>query len=408
MAMIQPELPPPRTSPKWGSNIKLIVGLTFVAIAAALVIYVRSIVGPLLLVVILTYLLHPVADRLSRLTRLSWRGSVNLIYLILVVLLVTSITLSGLAAVQQIQNLITVIDGFLKNLPNLIDTLSNQVYHFGPFDFSLRQYDVASITQQLLSSVQTLIGRLGSLVSTVATSAASIIGWGVFVLLVSYFILAETKQVSTDILFVEIPGYDYDIRRLISELRKIWNAFLRGQLILFGLIALSYTVLMTILGVRYSLAIALLAGLARFVPYLGPLITWTVLVLVAFFQGGNYFGLSPLQFTILALGTAIIIDQIFDNIVAPRVFSHTLRVHPAAVLIAAIIAANLIGVIGLVLAAPTLATIKLFLKYFGRKMLDLDPWPTIEEDIGPPKTIGESEAVRRLRQWYRARQSESK
>jgi len=53
-------------------------------------------------------------------------------------------------------------------------------------------------------------------------------------------------------------------------------------------------------------------------------------------------------------------------------------VHPAAVLITALIAANLIGILGVVIAAPFLATISLLGRYIMRKMLDLDPWPSGE------------------------------
>jgi predicted PurR-regulated permease PerM len=144
---------------------------------------------------------------------------------------------------------------------------------------------------------------------------------------------------------------------------------------------ISYTILMTVLGVRYAIAIAILAGLSRFVPYVGTATAWTVTALVAFFQPFNYFGLDPWQYTLLVIGSAVILDQIFDNLISPRLFGQTLGIHPAAVLIAAILSANLIGLIGLVLAAPAVATFKLVGRYIFRKMLDLDPWPVEDEVV---------------------------
>jgi len=68
------------------------------------------------------------------------------------------------------------------------------------------------------------------------------------------------------------------------------------------------------------------------------------------------------------------------------VIGRTLGLHPAGVLIAALIAARLIGLIGLVLAAPVLATIMLGGRYVGRKMFDLPPWPPEpEREIKPPE-----------------------
>jgi hypothetical protein len=68
--------------------------------------------------------------------------------------------------------------------------------------------------------------------------------------------------------------------------------------------------------------------------------------------------------------------------------SNALKVHPAAVLVAAIIAANLFGILGVVVAAPILATVTLFWQYTMRKMLDLDPWPEAEQFQPPPPPGG--------------------
>jgi predicted PurR-regulated permease PerM len=369
----------PSASPNWGPTMKLIVGLTFVAIVAGLLIYFRSLIGPVILAFVLTYLLHPIADRLSALTKLSWKGSVNIIYLILLVILAALITVAGFAVVQQIQNLISVVERFLNNLPQMVADLSTQTYTFGPFELDMAQLELGLITERLLAYLQPILGQVGSLVSTAATSAVSTLGWLLFILIISYFMLADASRVPEKLPYIQIPGYEDDLRQMGIELKRSWNAFLRGQLILITLVIISYTVLMTILGIRYALAIAILAGLSRFVPYIGPLTAWTVTALVAFFQSTNYFGLDPWQFTLLVIGTAILLDQIFDNLVSPRLFGNTLGIHPAAVLITAILAANLIGLVGLVLAAPAVATFKLIGRYVIRKMLDQDPWPLVAE-----------------------------
>jgi predicted PurR-regulated permease PerM len=387
-------------SPNWGSNIKLIVGLTLAAILVTLLFYFRSLIGPVLLAFILSYLLHPLANGLSKVSGLSWRGAVNIIYLVLFVLLAVSITLAGLAVVQQIENLFQVIQRFVNNLPTLVADLSTQVFTIGPFELDMSTLNLAMATERILSSVQPVIAQLGILVSAFATSAATTLGWGLFVLVISYFLMAEANQVPKELLYADLPGFDDDIRRLGNELRRVWNAFLRGQLTVISMVIISYTVLMTVLGVRYALAIALLAGLSRFVPYLGPLTAWTVLGMVTFFQSSNYFGLSPLQYTLMVIIAAIVLDQIFDNLVSPRIFGTTLDIHPAAVLIAAIVAANLIGLLGLILAAPTVATLKLLGRYVLRKMLDLDPWPLMESPPRRHSTPYHKRAIRRLQAWY--------
>jgi len=391
---------PSPPSPSWSSTTKLVIGLTFVAIFTALLVYFRTIIGPLLLAVILAYALHPLTARINRVTNLNWRWSVNLIYLVLVIIVLGLLTASGFAIVQQLQSLISVVNNFTRTLPELVAQISQQTYTFGPFEFSLKQYDLQSLTNQVLGTLQPLLGRVGTLVGTFATGAFSTLGWGFFVLLISYFLLAESGKVSSDLIRIDIPGYSTDIRRLGNELVTIWNVFLRGQLVMFLLATIIYTILMTGLGLRYSLAIAILAGIARFIPYIGPLVVWIVTALVALLQGQNYFGLQAWQYAALVLITALIIDQILDNVVNPRFMGHRLGVHPAAVLVAALVAANLIGLVGVVLAAPVLASMVLLGRYFSRKMLDLDPWPATTQPVKPMEYPW-VRLIHRLRAWLR-------
>jgi len=302
--------------------------------------------------------------------------------------------------VQQLQSLIKLVNNFTRTLPELVAQISQQTYTFGPFEFSFKQYDLQSLTDQVLGTLQPLLGRVGTLVGTFATGAFSTLGWGFFVLLISYFLLAESGKVSSELIRIDIPGYSTDIIRLGNELVTIWNVFLRGQLVIFLLAIIIYTILMTGLGLRYSLAIAILAGLARFIPYIGPLVVWVVTALVALLQGQNYFGLQAWQYAAVVVIIALVIDQILDNVVNPRFMGHRLGVHPAAVLVAALVAANLIGLVGVVLAAPVLASMVLLGRYISRKMLDLDPWPTTTQSFKPLEYPW-VRLILRLRAWLR-------
>jgi len=377
---------PHPSSPKWSSTFKMIIGLTTAGLVLALLIYFRSIIGPLILAFILVYLLHPLAALLNARSKLSWRASVNIIYVILLILLIAASTLIGLATVQQIESLIKTIQLFINNLPNLIENLSKQVILIGPYRIDLSQFlNLGQLGDQVINTLQMIIGRAGTLAGTFATATASTIAWGFFVLVISYFVLADTGKVPNALDFINIPGYTDDIQKISKALGRIWNAFLRGQLTIVILVIISYMILLSILGVRYSIALAILAGLARFVPYVGPLITYIVMGLVTLFQGGNYFGLQPMYYTLLVILLSIIMDQIYDNLVSPRIMGRSLGVHPAAVLVVAIIAANLIGLIGLVLAAPVLASVSLLGRYTVRKMFDRDPWT---ETVHLPEPIG--------------------
>lgn len=386
----------PTKSPSWGGTTKLVVALTFVAIVAALLIRFQNIIIPLFMAFIFSYLLHPVASFISRTTHISWRASVGIVFLLIVIILLGLLTLGGVGLVNQVQYLITFVQTNLDRLPKIIGDVFAWASRFG---VDISQFDLSSISNQLLSVGQNLLSQMGSVLSTLTGGAANFLGWTLFVLLVSFFALAESGGLRGGIIKIDLPGYTHDLKRLGQELGLIWNAFLRGQIIIFLITFVVYFIVLSILGVQYAVGLALAAGFARFVPYVGPAINWTALALVTFFQPFKLFGMDPIYYTLLVFLIALFIDQIFDNLLSPRIMADALRVHPAAVLVAAIISASLLGVLGVVIAAPMLATLQLFGQYTIRKMFDLDPWPPSEKRRVAHKPF---KFIPRLRVWWKS------
>jgi predicted PurR-regulated permease PerM len=264
----------------------------------------------------------------------------------------------------------------------------------------MRTIDLNEISRQLISYIQPLLGQTGNLLSAVAGGAVEVFGWLFFILLVSYFVMAESSGLQSDLIKVNLPGYSDDFRRLGNELSRIWNAFLRGQILIFTLAFVVYTILFTLLGVRYAIGLAFMAGLAKFLPYIGPFITSTTIALVTYFQPEKLFDLQPLIYTIGVLVITSSIDNVIDNLITPRIMARTLKVHPAAVLVTALIFANLLGIIGVVVAAPLLATVTLLGRYITRKMFDLEPWPPVKDDH---KSMPGSDWLARIRNIFRSR-----
>ena len=362
-------------SPTWTTTTKLIIGLTLVAIFAGVFIYYRTIVSLMILAFIITYLFQPVVSWLTEKTGMSWRLSTTLVFILLIIFLMGLLTGAGLAIAQQLNGLVKVVQEFANNLPELADNLTDFLPQYGAISDLI---DLNDLANRLLEALQPLLGQAGSLVGSVATGAAVSIGRIFFIVFVAYFILSESQRVGE--IDIQIPQYDYDIRRMSRQMRNIWESFFRGQIIIFVMVFVVYLIVLSALGVRYSLALAALTGLAIFIPYVGLWTASIVMVLVTFFQPTNYFGLLPWQYSILVLGIALFINFIFDNYISPRFLGRTLDIHPAAVLVAALFMANLFGLVGIFLAAPSVATIKVIGLYVFRKMFDQDPWPEIEKE----------------------------
>jgi predicted PurR-regulated permease PerM len=372
------EPPPTGGSPKWSLTTKLVVGLTLAAVFAGLVVTFRGIIGPLIVAFMLSYLLYPLADFLRRRVRLNWRMSVSMIYLVLLLIVVALLTWGGISLVEQIGALIGFLEAQVNSLPQTLDQLAAHPFNIGPFKLDLNTVELNSVLTQALSAIQPLFSRVGGVFTSFASTTAVTIGWIAFTFLISYFVLVESGGNSGRIFDMNIPGYEEDIQRMRIELGRIWNAFLRGQLIIILLIVSTYSVLLGGFGVHYFYGLALLAGLARFIPYVGPAVAWTAYGLVSYFQGTTLFGMPPLPYALMVVGVAWVTDMIMDNFVAPRLLGNALKVHPAAVMIAALVGVSLLGVIGVILAAPVLATAKLGLEYILKKLSDQDPWIGME------------------------------
>lgn len=364
-----------KQSPMWTTTTKLIIGLTLVAIFAGVFIYYRSIVSLLILAFIITYLFQPVVCWLTEKTRMSWRLGTTLVFLLLVIILIGLLTGAGLAIAQQLAGLVRVVQEFADDLPELANRMTDFLAQYGAVSDLINLNDLAN---RALEVLQPLLGQAGSLVGSIATGAAVGIGRIFLVLFVAYFILSESRRVGD--IEIQIPQYDYDIKRMSRQLRSIWDSFFRGQIIIFMMVFVVYLIVLSALGVRYSIALAAITGLAIFIPYVGLWTAAIVMVLVTFFQPTNYFGLLPWQYSALVLGIALIINFIFDNYISPRFLGRTLDIHPAAVLVAALFMANLFGLVGIFLAAPIVATFKAVGLYVFRKLFDQDPWPKIEEE----------------------------
>ncbi|MHB8134309.1 MAG: AI-2E family transporter [Anaerolineaceae bacterium] len=373
--------PVDQNSPNWTNTTKLVVALVFIAVLAGVVIQFKTILGPLMISFMLAYILNPIACFLKDKIRISWNISVGIIYLLLLILLLGSLTLGGLAIFGQLTSLIKFIQSEIVNVPKFLADLSTQKYLIGPFTIDFSQLDLVQIGNQILSMVQPIISSFGTLVGSFAAGTASTIGWIFFAILISYFILSETKGVSGEILKLSIPGYEVDIKNMGIELNRVWNAFFRGQLIIILLTIILYTILLGSLQVSFYLGLALVAGLARFVPYVGPVVAWTTYGLVALFQDTTLFGLQNFPYALIVVGVAWVTDVILDNLLVPRLMGNTLKVHPAAVMIAAIVFGTFFGIIGVILAAPVLATSKLFGQYVFHKMFDAYPWEELENRV---------------------------
>jgi len=369
-------------SPKWSSSTKIIVTLLILAAVIALLFRFSNLLTTLVTAFIVAVLYHPIAEWISKKTKIPWTWSVTIIYYLTVIILFGLLTLGGIVVINQIDGLVKFLQDTLYDIPTLLNQLTTTIIYIGPFKLDFTYIDWTSIGNQLLTTVEPILSRVGNIIGGVATGTVGIIGSLLLSLLISFLLLTESGGKRKKIIGIEIPGYQEDFTRLGQKINKIWNAFLRGQAIVFLARFLLYIIILSTLRVRFVFGMALLATLGNFIPYIGVAIVWIIIFFVALFQGTTIFALAPFPYALMVMGIGWICDNLYDTFFTPRVMANVLEVHPAAVMVAVLVGLNLFGLLGMLLAAPTLATLNLLLSYTGKKLLDQDPWGETAGDKG--------------------------
>lgn len=381
---IPPPVQPGDESPRWSANTKIIVVVVFLVLLIAIIWRFTSIIRLLAVAAILAYLVNPVVAFIHEKTRLSRGLAIAAVYLTLVLVLLTGAIFLGVTIFNETSAFITQSPTLIASFVNLLREWTARTEPIDLFFFELTPVSINwdAIVNQLLGYIEPVVSRSGRFVTGFATATLSVLGQSFLIIIISIYLTAEIPKLGGYVVrFASTPGYHKDAERLLGYTKLIWSSYLRGQVILGLIIGVVTAVGLTILGVQSALAIGILAGLLEFVPNLGPIVTAIVAIIVALLQPGNYLGLTNIQLALAVLVFMIVVQQLENTLLVPRIVGNSLNMHPLLVLLGVLMGASLAGILGAVLAAPILASLKLISIYTWRKMFDLPPFA--DESLGP-------------------------
>jgi predicted PurR-regulated permease PerM len=217
-------------------------------------------------------------------------------------------------------------------------------------------------------------------------------------MVLGFYMLLDFNKMEAFCLDLVPTPYREDFRDLLRRTGRVWQAFLRGQAILGLVIGVIVAGVLSIIGLRFALGLGLIAGLFEFVPIFGPFIAGMIAALVAVFQGSNWLAMTPLGYATLVVVIFVVVQQIENNILVPRIIGHSLNLNPFIVLLAIVGGGILAGVLGVLLAAPVVASLRIWLGYVYRKSVGLETLPTpVVEPLLPSEKPGR---VVRLKRWW--------
>jgi predicted PurR-regulated permease PerM len=208
--------------------------------------------------------------------------------------------------------------------------------------------NIKDVVQNNLNSIASaaktgLSVTISSVLSTVA-GFVNVVGSFIIVVVLAFYFVAEEKNLKKGLLRVlpvkHVPLAD----RLITNFQYWLGGWARGQIILSLIIGACVYIALTIIGVPYAFALALLAGLLEFIPYAGPI-----------FSGifGVFFALTVSPTIALITALAYYVIQVLENnVIVPKVMQKAAGVNPVLSFIMILIAFEALGVIGVFLGVP--------------------------------------------------------
>jgi len=378
-------MPPEINSPNWDRATKMLVAALMFVLFGIAVWFFQSLIYTLVVAGMIAYLLNLPIIQLEQRTVLTRSGSVGIIYLVFFLVMVIVMVVAGVTVYQQGVGLRAFVQQMIQDGPTRFQQFMNEPVQVGGWQFRLQDFniDLKQMAEQAFTIVQVVIGQGAQIVGTAAINALGWLGSTLIIFVLSIYFALDLPRFG-HILSESIhePGYRHDVECLLAETGQIWNAYLRGQTTLAIITGIIVAIGLTILGVNNSLALGLLAGILDFIPFLGPAIIIGLSTLVALFQDSNWMGLSPMWFALVVFVFGLIVQQIEGNWLNPRIMGGALGLHPLLIMVGAIMGSTVAGILGVILAAPVMATSKLLGTYVWHKMFDLKPFPITRD--GPP------------------------
>lgn len=349
----------------WSHTTKALVVTVSIALGVYLISRFRAAIAPLILSVILAYVLAPAVDRIQARTRWPRVWAALAVYLLLLAIL----AILPAALIPLMADQFQALDLDLQRLAQAVAGWPEKAWTIGG-----RPVIPAPVFTQLRDAWHTLaesfLQRSFSLLLQVLSSAA----WGVLVLVVSFYLVKDGQRVRSWLEGLVPPAGRDDYRRLRDEINLVWSAFFRGQVVLALIVALLFTLVGWAIGLPLPLALGLLAGLLEFLPTIGHGLWFVVGVTVALLQGSTWIPIPSWAFALLVAGLHVVFQQVDLNLLIPRVIGRRVHLPPVVVILGIVAGAAVGGVLGVALAAPTIASARILGRYVYANLLDMDPF----------------------------------
>ena len=326
-------------------SIMTIIKFFLVVIVLFFLYLIKEVLAILFVALIFASAVDPWVDALEKIRFPRWL-SILLIYVVLLVAMAFVIVLLIPPITQQTIQLADNFPEYFQKAGAVFENLKNFSAEHG-------------ILGELDKGLNALKGNVTGMVSSVFSSVAGFFGGVVsffVVLVITFYMTIEESAIKRVLTYLLPDKYQPFTVQLINKIQRKIGDWLKGQLILSLILGVLVYVGLLILGVNYALILGVVAAFGEFVPYLGPVLAAIPSVFLAFTQ-------SPIK-ALFVLIFYIIIQQIENQILVPKVMQKAVGLNPIVSIVALLIGAKVAGLVGVVLAIPVATAISVVVKEF--------------------------------------------
>ncbi|MFD2611830.1 AI-2E family transporter [Paenibacillus gansuensis] len=309
----------------------------------------KALFFPFLLAGVFYYILRPVVLLLER-RRISRTLSIVVLYLLITCVIVSLSMFIGPVIRKQVEMLIA-------NLPELIDSFRSQLLELQakPWARGLFQEGNTDLTDRVadyFSGAMTTIGDRALNLMAVTTGILVILGMVPFIL---FYMLKDGEKVPHILLRWLPQRHEVEGRKILTEMDDALSSYIQGQFIVSLVLGVIIYIGYSIIGMEYSLLLAILAMMTNVIPSVGQLIGVIPSIIVAFIH-------SP-SMVVKVVIVVTIAQQIEGNLLSPHIMGRKLDIHPLTIIMLLLVSASLAGFLGMLLAVPLYAIAKVIVQH---------------------------------------------
>lgn len=348
------------------------------AALAVLLWVARGVLPPFIVAGILAYILYPVVDELAERTGIGRK------WVALGVFVAVLVVVAGLVWLASAR-----LNGELRAIeregPSIIESVVDKFTGGQTIDFLGQSITSAELGRRIEVALRDELGTPSQAIQAVRVGFELLLAV-ILVFLSLAYMLIDGQTFFLYVLRYVPPEHRAHIEHLSRQIHRVLGRYLRGQLFLIALMSsVTFLLLEWAFRLPYALWIGILTGVLEIIPLIGPITAAAIACTIGFSQGG------PTEAAELAI-MYFLLRQIEDQLVMPIVVGRAVHVHPLVTIFAVLTGEKIAGVLGMILAVPIAAAIKVVLDYAYPSAsqgprIELPHEAGVNQEGGPPPKL---------------------